>query len=621
MSDDAGRLRLKNPSDDRDSFDFGTVTGISETFQKSCSVTPIVTRSKQAAFPLETRTYKQIHINFTRKNPISVNNGSSSPLMWDNRTWQTKIMASLDRWQARTNGYELVYEPKSDNPYVAPIDEQGYVKSLTLKTVQGRPESIQGTLEFHVGSMRILNRTDPGADSGVKVDDFSVVISSSDGNTEYPLLWRVDDEKMLNLVDSLTITGGPEAPFEYVQMTIPRKNLSSAYPALMSASESDLKPGHNRIVVSMAETSTFTLTKVKSTSSTITLTGYCNAERLRGAVIPNDASMAPPMWIDHILGGSYGVTFKDDALVRNYKAPESEMIQSAREDIGLSFTEGTNVWFVLQVAAMICGARVFFAQDKAYVIDYSLITGAKEVDLYSGDPDKLDCSMAVVGDVELGDEGTDTIVNTLKVSCRTPNVDTSTKTYVRDENGAISYKQYELPVEDSASRKVYGDYDGGTYYITGLRQRDKSANVNFSPPESDSDAEEGTEEGTTETKEGYETYYFNQAQRFGDNLLKYLSEAQQTVTFTLREQTGEDAAVWAPFFQPNATVRSMSDEVDDIYVDNESDVTEGDRKPQKLALKTYTRNYPECTTEYTWGVLASMDLSSSTSKILSNISQ
>lgn len=621
MSDDAGRLRLKDPRDDGDSFDFGTVTGISETFQKSCNVTPIVTRSKQAAFPLETRTYKQIHINFTRKNPISVNNGSSSPLMWDNSTWQAKIMASLDRWQARTNGYLLTYDPSSDNPYVASINEQGYVKNLTLKTVQGRPESIQGTLEFHVGSMRILNRRDPGADSGVKVDDFSVVISSSDGDTEYPLLWRVNDENMLNLVDSLTITGGPEAPFEYVQMTIPRKNLSSTYPALMSASESDLKPGHNRIVVRMVETSTFTLTKVKSTSSTITLTGYCNAERLRGSVIPNDTSRTPHEWVNYILGGNFGVTFKGDDLVSNFKAPESETIQSAREDLGLKFAEGTNVWFILQVAAMICGARVFFAQDKAYVIDYTLITETKDVDLYSGEDEKFDCSRAVVGDVELGDEGTDTIVNTLKVSCKTPNVDTKTKTYVR-EDGEVTYKQFELSVEDSASRKVYGDYDGGTYYITGLRQMDKSANVNFSPPDTGSDSEDGSsEEGTEETTaESYETYYFNQAQRFGDNLLKYLSEAQQTVTFTLREQTGKDAAVWAPFFQPNATVRSMSDEVDDIYVDNRSDVT-SDGKPQKLALKTYTRNYPECTTEYTWGVLASMDLSSSTSKILSNISQ
>ncbi len=616
MSDDAGRLRLTDPSSGGYTFDFGTVTGISETFQKSCSVTPIVTRSKQCAFPLETRTYKQISVGFTRKNPSKVNNGSVSSLLWDNATWQERIMTSLDRWQARTNGYKLVYEPQSDNPYVASINEQGYVKSLTLKTVQGRPESVQGTLEFHVGSMRIVNRSDPRADEGKKVNDFSVTISNSAGTAVYPLLFRNSDGKEVNLIDSFSLTGGPESPFEYIQMTLPRKNLSAMYPDLLSVKDgkmiNDLKPGRNTIVVNMAEQSTLTLTKVKTSSSAVTLTAYCNAERLRGSVTTNDSTRSPSAWITHILGGDYGVVFKGDDLVTDYSEPVPETKEEATESLMLKVSEGTNVWFVLQVAAMVCGARAFFAQDKAYIINYADLSSTADVDLYSGDYGNVDCSMAVVGTPDLGDEGTDTVMNTLKVSCAVPSVKDGM--YVRDDD-AIVYSNGSESVTADKSIAEYGTYDGGTYSIAILRQT--QGDVKFS---SDS-SEDGSGDDSGDGGGGsYETEWFNQAKRFGKNLLKYVSEPQQTVKFKLREQTGVSEAYWAPYFQPNSVARSIVDEVNEIYVNNMSDV-DSERHPQKLALKTYTRSYPECTTEYTWGVLASMDLSSSTSKILSNINQ
>lgn len=76
--------------------------------------------------------------------------------------------------------------------------------------------------------------------------------------------------------------------------------------------------------------------------------------------------------------------------------------------------------------------------------------------------------------------------------------------------------------------------------------------------------------------------------------------------------------MWAPYFEPASVALSFSDGVNELYVDSDSEIT-GSPKNQKLALKTYERSYPECTTEYTWGVLASMDLSSNTSRIMSNL--
>ncbi len=621
MTDYCGAMRLYDPSANKQIayFDFGTVTGISETFQKSCSITPIVTLSKQSAFPLETRTYKQISVSFTRKQPAAIKDNGTDPTKWSNGLWQERIMKSLDRWQARTNGYRLTYTPTDDNPYVSPIDVNGYVKSLTIKAVQGRPESIQGTLEFHVGSMRIVTRTDEGADKGSSCADFSVTLSDSRRKKEYPLL---SSSMNLNLIDSLTVTGGPEAPFQYAQLTIPRKKLSSTYPALLTTLQTyvnDIKAGRNRLTINTVGTTIMTLSKVKLSRDTLTLTAYCDAERIKGRTLDSAGAFTPAAWLAHILkANNYGLSFTDmgddPSYIHNFDDPTDEPDETdersgrtRHKQWTITFDEGTNVWYILQVCAMLCGAKIFFADNKAYVIDYRKLSG-DGIDLYGTG----DCSQSVVGTVDLGDEGTDTVVNTIRVTCTMPLV----------ENGAYktgddSTKTAEYPVVGD-SVGIYGECDGGQYRMLPLKQNDPSTLSELFPDKTPTEGAGATAgSGGTGDATGTDAVdVYIQAERFASNLMDYISEAQQTVEFTMREATGTGEGSWAPFFGPVAVASFIADDADEIYVDDASEVT-GGSKPQKLALKTFTRSYPECTTEYTWGVLASMDLASNTSKIAS----
>ncbi len=629
MTDYYGAMRLYDPSASAQIayFDFGTITDISEQFQKSCSVTPIVTLSKQSAFPLETRTYKQISVNFTRKQPVAIEDNGADPTKWSNGVWQERIMSSLDRWQARTNGYRLSYVPAADNPYVCPIDVNGYVKSLTIRAVQGRPESIQGTLEFHVGSMRIINRSDPGASSGYACSDFSILLSNPGKTRDYPLL---SPANKVNLIDSLTVTGGPEAPFEYAQVTIPRKKLSSTYPALLNQYINDIRAGRNRLIINTVGTTVMTLSKVKMTRDTLTLTAYCDAERIKGRTLGSTGTYTPSSWLAYILkNNNFGLNFTDrgdnPTYIHNFDDPalEGDTLDVKSEKIkhkvwNVTFEKGTNVWYILQVCAMLCGAKIFFADNKVYVIDYrkalpSDASSAGTIQLYGTGS----YSQAVIGNVDLGNEGTDTVVNTLKISCSMPRVENGAYT---TDGGSYVYDAKEY-VATGDSKDIYGECDGGTYRMTQLRQNDPDTIDSLFPEKK---KEEDTDSGATDASTGTEetpatpevVEVFEQAERFASNLMSYVSEAQQTIEFTLREATGSGEGSWAPFFPAVSTVTALEDSADEVYVDNGSEVT-GSAKPQKLALKTFTRNYPECTTEYTWGVLASMDLASSTSRITS----
>ena len=630
MTDTAGKLRLVDPSTGRE-FDFGTVTDISETFQKSVSVTPIVTRPKQDAFPIESRTYKQITVSFTRKNPLNPNDSSSDPAKWSNGKWTEALMASLDRWQARTDGYRLYYQPASDNPHIAPIAgpngttyESGYVRNLNLKHVKGRFESIQGTFEFHVGTMRVSTSASSG---GFPRDDFFIAMSDVNGANDIILL-RLGEGDEINLVESCDVTSGPETPFEYAQVKIKRKALSSMYPEYADSASisAKVKAGRNKLTISLAGTSTMTVTKVKLTSTTLTLTAYCEAERIKGYTTAGDNALTPSGWIDHILTRGYGAVFSSSSIVSSYTSPRAGARFEALENLDLSFPKGTNAWYILQVAAMMCGARVFFARNKAYIIDYrssSSVVAPKSVDLYGSG----DYTGAVVGNVDLGDEGMDTVANTLRIKCSSPQVKDGR--YV-SENGATVFETVEYTVRDEDSIDVYGgERDGGLFNLESLRQNanpdelvyngsttKKDDGSTDTPTEGESGSE-GQEGGTTEeiVKDGVTTYY-EQAERFGSNYLDYVSEAQQTVRFTMRELAGSGTGSCCPVFESAAMASKIVDDVDDIYVDNRSEKGDSARY-QKLALKSVTRSYPDCTSEYEWGVLASMDLSSNTSRIMS----
>lgn len=610
MVEEYGKLRLKDPNSGNE-FSFGTITGIQESFQKSGSTFPLVAMSAENTIVIDTKTAKVISVSFLRKQPENVNDSSSDTTRWSNATWFDTISKCVNRWQCRTDGYRLTYTPTADNPYIAPIDENGYLRNFTARFVSGSPTKLKGSFEFHVGTMYVGSQMPSNNEESRAQKDFQIALYDKKGSTPpYILL----GEKV-NCVESYTIHGGPEAPFEYVTMKIPKKELKQVAPGLFEGEDAGIIPGMNRLTISAIGTSTMTVTKVKLSNDSYTITAYCEAERIRGYTLTSGGQLTPASWINKILsGGEYGgLRFSGSTLVANYDAALSNLVGE------IEFKKGTNVWYILQVCAMCVRARVFFADNKAYVIDYCKGSSTypryeTKIDLHPSSGNAM-YSGATLGNVDLGDEGVDTIANSVSISCTTPQMKDGA--YVTDEYGntvftAFNYYTYS----DGNSVNTFKERAANTMYLSELKQNDPN-NMPETKPD-DSEGEGSGTEGEEEEKKEVKLYF--QAEYFAKHLIAYRSEPQQTVEFTLKEMRSvNNVPTWKPYFGPASTAGQIYDDVNDVDVTNLSAVDKSTPVYQKLALSTYSRSYPEGKSTYTWGVLSTIDLSSNTSQITTSL--
>ena len=575
------------------SIEVGTVTTISESFQKSCTIVPLVSMSVDDTFAVESKSSKTIHINFTRKNPSS---GTS------NASWISAMNTALNRWQCRTDGFELVYEPDTDNPYIAEINMNGYVKSFIYRLSAGAPEQIEGSLEFHVGTMYAGSQISEATQSEARTQsDFYVSISDSNGVSSYTLL---GNNLKTGCISNYTLSGGPESPFEYLTMTIPRNRLAEVAPPLVE--EDGIVAGRNRVTIQAVGTSSLIVTKCRLRNNEYTITAYCNAERLRGYTLSGTLTGTPEFIISTILGnGRYGVDYSTSAgnLI---------MEHGAYSGGNISFSAGKNVWYVLQVAAMCMGCRIFFANNLAYVVDYrqlssDIIDDQGEMDLF---PTSGNAS-TTVNTVSLGDEGSDTVVNAVQLRLTVSELDDDDNpTYVDNGDGTYT-ANYTTGVKEFTrdnSVTAYGKKSGNIINVEDLRETEQIT------IESTEEPPEGEEPPPPIVIEG-----FSQGTLFAENFLDYRCEPQQSIEFTVKEMHNVGGEpTWAPAYLPIARASSIIDDIDSVTITNRSDLT-SDTMPQKLCLSTFERHYPQGTTTYVWGMMASIDLSSSTSQIVSSI--
>lgn len=543
--------------------DMGIVEDISRTFSKSVSTVPLTGCTVDDAFAVESGSGLTLQIKFKRVQPES---GMS------NKQWYEQVMGSVNRWQARTDGFRLIFTPSADNPHTPPMDENGYVRNLSLKYKQGDPTVLHGTMTFEIGTMYVRNENPVLTEAwGVPKTDFSIYMSDSEQASWYCLL----SEKLdVDCVDSYKMVGGMEQPFEYITLTIPRRRLTSVAEKLID----DIIAGRNKLRVNAVGRSNMTVVKCRLRNNMYTVTAYCDSEIIRGYNIPSDTELSPSGWIDYILcSGTFGVLFqKGRTLLRSYRDMEGE-------EHMLMFPEGTNVWYILQVCAMYLGCKVFFQEDKAYIVDYTIPQGgvydegavqdADDLELYNMDRNSREYAR-VTGSVSLGDEGIDAVMNKVTIRCSKGTTD--------EDSGEITWGQGDEPISDEASIRKYKERSGNTIMVPSLRQGG----------------------------------IYEQAGIFARNLLEYRREPQQSVRFTMKEMNRVGGEIsWCPFFHPSTRIAYIGNDRDDFEITNESELQDGPAL-QKLMLSTYERIYPEGQTEYVFGMVSSIDLSSSTSQIV-----
>lgn len=586
------------------SLSYGTTTisvsvpvTISESMQKSCTVVPLVSMGEDNTFAVESRSSKTIRISFQRVQPAS---GMT------NADWIRAMEEAVNRWQCRTDGFRLRYVPDSDNPYVAPIDENGYIKSFSYRFAKGEPTRIVGDIEFHVGTMYCGSQA-RHTDSGKLQSDFRITMTDKNGVASYTLL---GNNLKTNCVESYTLSGGPESPFEFLKMVIPRNRLSEVASALTE--EDGIVAGRNLVTIDAVGQSNMTVTKCKLNDSKYTITAYCNADKLRGVTLDSPIEGTPDTIIRSLLNRpQYGVTYVDDALVMEHQDIPAGNIR---------FSAGKNVWYVLQVAAMYMGCRIFFANNHAYVVDYrnensSVIDSCGDIELY---PSSGNVSFTV-NKASLGDEGMDTVVNKLQLRATiSATDDDGNPTYTDNGDGTYSANTTvgTIPItvrdEESNYYEMFGERTGNVISVEDL------TNLTGFSIEVEGDGNGDGEVGEDETMSvSFPTT--TQATTFGQNYIDYRKEPQQSIEFTVMEMFDMgNGPEWIPTYLPIARADSINDSMDEVIITNKSDL-DGDKMYQKLCLSTFEKNFPEGTTTYTWGVMASIDLSSSTSQIYTSL--
>ena len=533
--------------------DFGSVNSISPSYQKSATVVPLVSLPMESTFAVETSSALSYSFRFTRKNGTD---GIS------NAVWYDDLTSSLNRWQAKTNGFRLQFIP-TDNPNVMPIDVNAFMRSCSREFKKGEPEQIYGSIDFQVGTMYLLST--PAGEDYILKENFEISITDESG-----LRWFVlySESLRVDCIEKFTLDGGMEQPFEYATLTIPKTRLTEVAPGLVDR----IKAGKSRLMVNAIGKSSMIVSSCKLTNDEYRITAYCEAEVLRGYTLQTTASMTPFEWIsDIVTSGKYGVSFVDGVSFQYCVTPPT-----AIED-AIEFESGTNIWYIAQVCAIYMGAKLFFTENKAYLVDYtgsgSSDTGKAKfsegaIELYPSGKSDDPMYAKVVGNASLGNEGKYPTLNSVTITCRSPD---------KDGNWA-------------KTSAVFTDQESILQFGT--------CNANYNVPE---------------LKQGGG---FDQAARFAEGLFAYRREPVQSVEFTVREMyhPSGGSPMWSPQFKTSLTIRSISSKTDDFDIDDISDIT-GQRTPQKLMLSTFSRNFPKFTTTYKFGMVSAVDLSSSTSEI------
>ncbi len=413
----------------------------------------------------------------------------------------------------------------------------------------------------------------------------SVKISTKDGKAWYLLAGHTtitnengEVESMdIHNIEEYSLTGGPLDPFEYAVIKISTKKLKECAKEL--SEEEGIVVGQNKVYIEYyGVCKHMTVAQFETNDEMLKITAYCDAKGLATTVLGGSVMGTPFNVIQEILTTSLVL----DIPFKTGNDTESASFIYCYDDtydsnIGeIEFPMGENVWFVLQICAISLGCILFFANDKAYLIDYRIpplrsnnnlpITDVGAIFLHQGLTQvATSIAIRVLGIPEYTKSQVDSIVNHVEVSGKV----------TKFPNSGSEIEEDSIAVEDALSVEKVGV---------------SSKRLN--------------------------TRYLNYAQRaiFARNYLDYHLVASQGVSFTINEvsDTGEKV-VWTPYYDTVARSRYISDTYSSKVMMNEDST--GRPMLQKIFLSRFTISYPKGVTEYTFGQMVNNDLPQAVSQL------
>ncbi len=206
----------------------------------------------------------------------------------------------------------------------------------------------------------------------------------------------------LDLVSSYTMTGGLEEPFEHVSLKLSKRAFMRTYPELAGNvnMQTDkviaiIQPGESKLQINAVGRGEYIVTECALRDNSYDMIAYCGISEIRGMKFTSNITWTDPlsMILDIIGTGLYSRYYylpyqiisnvdvskisvnavrsapihTDEDVVKDMTL---DVLGSAHDEF-IPIIKGANIWTTLQICAMICNARIFFANSRAYIIDYT----------------------------------------------------------------------------------------------------------------------------------------------------------------------------------------------------------------------------------------------------------
>ena len=133
--------------------DMGIITSYSESFSKSVSKFPIVSRSTPDTFAIETSSNSEITFDYVRRSPDSPDDNAIDSTDWSTPRWVEEMDLAMDRWQAESDGFTLRYNLDRELPGMPSREIGGYVRSFSYRFKAGDVQCVYGSVTFSTGTM------------------------------------------------------------------------------------------------------------------------------------------------------------------------------------------------------------------------------------------------------------------------------------------------------------------------------------------------------------------------------------------------------------------------------------------------------------------------------------
>lgn len=136
--------------------DLGSVTSYSDSFSKSVTKFPVVTRSTRDAYAIEASSSMTISIDYARPCPEAPDDTGYDSTKWSNVKWVEEVDLAMDRWQADSDGFRFTMD-SSDHPgmpsYTGKDVKNVYVKQFTYRFKAADVQFVYGSVSMTVGTM------------------------------------------------------------------------------------------------------------------------------------------------------------------------------------------------------------------------------------------------------------------------------------------------------------------------------------------------------------------------------------------------------------------------------------------------------------------------------------